>query len=424
MVHQIAGNKAVKAGKVAAGVLPALVIHIFTFNRPDKFARLWTSLMAAQQSRLPTSLVIHVDYDAKRSDEWQRQVADAKELANTICTHGPVAVIFAARPKGLRDTMLEAWSPMPGEYAMFLEDDIEVSPLLLVFAERFILAYGEEDRDRSVIGFKLYNQKWDEVNQRMENPVNNGHVPFKIQEPCSWGTIFVPDVYADYLAWYVANTNPDPFIPRAWSNTWDPRRSAKKYLQRFMWEQGVFLIAINLPDHLSLTSPRIDQPGTNMKEEWLSYLRDRLEVPLLTSGEDNFWSAYFFYCEWLYSQHLRLFFLPAQGDVELMRAHGVDPFLMPKTSSLILVNATHQQVPEIKLPTAEEIAAISTDTLPPKELLDPSSARGARWRLLERGLAEVKSMLSEIRPRQLSHAEISPKQDAALRELLVSHSFF
>ena len=264
----------------------ALSVHLFAFNRPHKFAKLWSSLASAQVSTLPSHIVIHIDYDAKGSPEWRLQVAEAKKLVGSSTRHGPVSVLFAAKPKGLRVTMLEAWAPRNNEYAMFLEDDIEVSPLLFIFAERFVRAYGDRGRrgDPTILGFKLYNQKWDEVNQRAERAVDNGHAPYKIQEPCSWGTVFAPQVYGEYLAWYVHNSGIDPFIPRAWSNTWDPERSAKKYLQRFMWEKGRFLVAINLPDYLSLTTPRVDSEGTNIKAEWLDYLRQRLEVPLLTSG--------------------------------------------------------------------------------------------------------------------------------------------
>lgn len=264
---------------------PRLVVHLFAFNRPSKFAKLWESLQQAERTRIPCSIVVHVDCDAERSSEWQQQVTAALALKSNDSIHGPVSVILAARPKGLRVTMLEAWAPREGEYAMFLEDDIEVSPLIFLYAERFILAYGEVAQpDPRILGYKLYNQKWDEVNQRMETPVNNQNQPFLIQEPCSWGTVFVAGPYRKYMEWYVYHSHLDPLTPHAWSNTWDPDRSAKKYLQRYMWEQGLFLVAINLPNRLSLTTPRVDSAGTNMKERWLDFLRERLEVPLLTTG--------------------------------------------------------------------------------------------------------------------------------------------
>lgn len=92
---------------------------------------------------------------------------------------------------------------------------------------------------------------------------------------------------------------------------------------------------------------------------------------------------------------------------------------MPPSDSLVMLNTSHEIVTQVRLPLQEEIEALNTDTLPPRELLDPSSMRGARYRLLEKGFAELKGMLSEPHPRQLRHMDVSPKQDAAMRELLV-----
>ena len=68
----------------------------------------------------------------------------AKALAEQgQCKLGPVTAVFAAKRKGPRGAVIEAWAPLPGEYALFLADNVEVSPLLLVAAEAFVNAYGE-----------------------------------------------------------------------------------------------------------------------------------------------------------------------------------------------------------------------------------------------------------------------------------------
>ena len=55
--------------------------------------------------------------------------------------HGLVRTAVAAQPKGLRVMMIEAWAPRPGQWGIFLEDDIEVSELVFVFAARLVTAY-------------------------------------------------------------------------------------------------------------------------------------------------------------------------------------------------------------------------------------------------------------------------------------------
>eukprot|EP00043_Microstomoeca_roanoka_P020434 m.249366 g.249366 ORF g.249366 m.249366 type:complete len:820 (+) comp17165_c1_seq11:528-2987(+) len=338
---------------------PRLVVHLFAYNRPSGFRTLWSQLIRAKPaSRLPVRIVIHVDYDPLQSDEWKEQVDIASALTGVHTIHGPVTTVFAASPKGLRATMLEAWAPVEGEYAMFLEDDIEVSEMLFVYAEAFVQRYGESaERDASVMGYKLYNQKWDEVNQRYERPINNGHMPFKIQEPCSWGTVFVAEPYARYLRWYVDHSNIDPFIPHAWSNTWDAERSAKKYLQRFMWEEGLFLISINLPNHLSLTTPHVEA-GTNIKQKWLPYLKERLEVPLLTS-KDNLLLD-----QW------------------------------PDSSDLLMISWDRNILESVVLPS-EQLLARFTNTLPAAEDFDPPSLH-ARDRYLEKTRQRVRDIVYDI----------------------------
>lgn len=266
--------------------VPHLTVHLFGFNRPKQFVKLWNTLTQAEPAtQLTTSVVIHIDHDETNSTDWQLQLDLARHISEKgDYRHGPVSVLYASKNKGLRATMIEAWAPLDGEYAMFLEDDIEVSPLLFTFAERYVLAYGEtSDRDPSILGYKLYNQKWDEVNQRFEDAINNGAVPFRLQEPCSWGSIFVAKPYARYLRWYTKNKHIDPLVPNSWSNTWNAERSAKKYMQRFLWESGMYLLAVNLPDHFSLTTPRMSA-GTNIKAQWLDFLKARLELPLLRKG--------------------------------------------------------------------------------------------------------------------------------------------
>jgi hypothetical protein len=52
----------------------------------------------------------------------------------------------------------------PGNYALFLEDDVVVSEYLFEYGERMILAY--KDSPDSILGLKLYNQRWDEINMQ------------------------------------------------------------------------------------------------------------------------------------------------------------------------------------------------------------------------------------------------------------------
>ena len=396
--HQL--SRAVPLSSSSPLAPPRLVIHCFAFNRPRQFVRLWNSLTRAERAeRMTTSIVIHVDRDNQNSSGWRTQLDLATQLSQTRnYKHGPVSAIFASENKGLRATMLEAWAPVAGEYAMFLEDDIEASPLLLRYAETMVYAYSEGGgdggdtgaaRDDNVLGFKLYNQRWDEVNQKYEDKVENGYVPFKLQEPCSWGSVFVPGPYQRYLHWYALNKHLDPYIPNAWSNTWRADRSAKKYLQRWMWEKGTYMVAVNLPDYNSLTTPRMSA-GTNIRPEWLDYLRSRIEVPLLNSD-----------------------------SVAVMTEKGIDPYSMPPIGTLWVYDTTHSRVSQVSRPSRAEIAAISSDAhLPPAEVLDPKKLRGARWRIID---GAKKALLHDLSDPDapLPKAPYTAPQLEAVREILI-----
>eukprot|EP00049_Salpingoeca_infusionum_P003135 m.63900 g.63900 ORF g.63900 m.63900 type:complete len:837 (-) comp11978_c0_seq4:392-2902(-) len=375
---------------------PRLIIHCFTFDRPDDFSRLWRGLLRAQPvSGLEISIVIHVEYDETNSTSWQDQVDFAAKLAGTSTVHGPVTAIFAATHKGLKGSMLEAWSPTDEcEFAMFLEDDIEVSEMLLVYSQEFIRQYGRatnQTRFDKVLGYKMYNQKWDEVNQRFEPQVNNRNQPFLIQEPCSWGTVFAPGVYMEYLRWFVKNSaRDDPIVPHAWSNTWSKEKSAKKYLQRFMWERGIALVAINLPEKLSLTTVRMDV-GTNIKPQWLGYLKERLEVPLLSR-----------------EQHEELM----RQSPSMMQFEAID--------TLPVFNASHSQVSELRAAKPSLVRTMSGPKLPPKFLVDPLHLGGARARMVERAASILRHDINKLLCPQPRHQDLSMVDAEALIQMLTS----
>ena len=124
--------------------IPILLIHVFTMSRPTSFQRLWQSLNNAftvPDSSLNVKIHIHVDFD--------ETVTDANRLTHLSfleCIHGKVEIHYALHTKGLRFSILEAWTPpqQDNTFALFLEDDIEVSPLFLIYAQSIISAYGQK----------------------------------------------------------------------------------------------------------------------------------------------------------------------------------------------------------------------------------------------------------------------------------------
>lgn len=262
-----------------------LVIHCFAYNRPDKFKRMWESLMStASTGDLPTSVVIHVDRDDAEGPAWRAQVSMVVALVATgTCEVGPVTAVFAAQHKGVTGSMMEAWAPMPHEYAMFLSDDVEVSPVLPLVAGAFVDRYGEtSDGAEGLLGFRLENQLWSEMNLRFQGHSKLANAPYKTRDCCSWGTVYTPSGFRAFVSWFVANSHRDPYIPQFSGNA--PQSAAAaltadRFLRRFMWEKKMHLISVNLPGGFNLVAPQ-QSPGTVDKSHTLLAVNMALSISL------------------------------------------------------------------------------------------------------------------------------------------------
>jgi hypothetical protein len=138
------------------GTAGLLEIHVFVFNRPLAFERLWRSLSAAKPTQhLRTEVVIHQvtrgvpriqrllcqyfpslfwtkkkkkkDYDPKEEADWRRQRALLLPLAGTASSHGHVRVAFGFAQRGLKATMFEAWSPQGGSSKPCATDNTHIT---------------------------------------------------------------------------------------------------------------------------------------------------------------------------------------------------------------------------------------------------------------------------------------------------------
>ena len=137
------------------------------------------------------------------------------------------------------------WPESDDEFAIFLEDDIEVSPhhfefiLLLLNRHIFNRPENESKLDRNLIGISLYTPRWDEINyppkfwipsQRL-----SGSALFLAQVPCSWGALYFPWSWRRFIRYYNWRTGGSKdslsfvntvIVPGSRSNSWT--RSWKK----------------------------------------------------------------------------------------------------------------------------------------------------------------------------------------------------
>lgn len=218
-------------------------IILFTKNRLKSFARCWESVRAALpiESEVIVDVRVDLDPDMSRRDE----VSYSDYLEAMELEPGPadeVHITRADRPLGLRESILSSWQPTANhEFAIFLvrparrlrpqselmqtialqEDDIEVSPYFLQYAENMVRAYVYRDRaDSRLVAISLYNLRYNEAREEFVQ-VDNNHEPFVYQQPQSWGAVFMPEPWRQFKSWLTNFPwDQDPIVPNSLTNRW------------------------------------------------------------------------------------------------------------------------------------------------------------------------------------------------------------
>ncbi|KAI9364524.1 glycosyl transferase family 64 domain-containing protein [Zopfochytrium polystomum] len=355
-----------------------IIIHVFTMNRLYSLNRLWLSINKANQINRAISILIHLDFD--NSSEREQHIKYLKHLRSLSSKHGPVSLQVNLRRKGLRNNILDAWSPIDNnEYAIFLEDDVSVSPHFLEYAEQMIQVYLSPRRGGAVssscIGVSLYNQRYDEVNDReWEPPVSENNEPYILQMPQSWGAVYSADGWSDFLKWYTTlPTDFNPLVPNSMTNRWPAEKSWKKFLIRYMLMKGKYLIYPNLPGGLSLSTNNLE-PGTNdrLKGKALEEMRQRFKVPLLdlksiaTHGANHVGQSFYKQISVFEGTRVKLNLIP---DTDFFDVDRENSSVQPSYEAYMdrLSSFEYQD---------ETIKALGSDALHPKSLFLPPA-----WKL-------------------------------------------
>ncbi len=246
---------------------PSIRLILFAYNRENSFLRLWNS----QENSFATKRMdvsIHVMLD-------QANVSDVmcSTYTNLKSKHGDTFVHRAKQKLGLKLSVMSAWDAADdSEFAIMLEDDVEVSPYFLRFAEHAIRAYGKHGK---LMGVSLFHQLWDEVND-LPAQFSTHHNPFLLQFPQSWGAIYFPRAWREFVK-FAAEYVGDPIVPNTHTNHWSAESSWKKYAIKYMHERGLFMVYTNFPRHQSL-SVHHAEPGTHfltkppkaeLKQKWM-----------------------------------------------------------------------------------------------------------------------------------------------------------
>ena len=199
--------------------------------------------------------------------------------------------------------IIQSWNPdkEEDEAAVFLEDDIEVSPYFfhyVMWCARFYEMRGSGDR--GLVGFSLYTPRVDETTLT-SNPedvipwrpssILGASRIFLSQIPCSWGAIFLPNHWRRFQRYYSARrehrAEAFPLSLQLKSDTWE--KSWKKFLIEYMALGGYYMMYPNFPHEASLSTNHYEV-GVHSFAAWhepviTNILREdpdeRFRVPLL-----------------------------------------------------------------------------------------------------------------------------------------------
>ncbi|KAF9154868.1 hypothetical protein DFQ26_009930 [Actinomortierella ambigua] len=259
---------------------PEIRMVVITNNRPGSCIRLLSSLSQAHYLNDKVPLMLNMDAEA---DRVTIQMAGSFEWE-----HGPKLLRHRVRRGGLMLAVVEAWYPEGDhEYAVLLEDDVEVSPLFYSWIKYNILRYryspGHHLYHR-MFGVSMYSQKFVETHLSGRSPFNPEDIfietpeyelrtPFLLQLPCSWGAVYFPEHWREFHE-YVADRLLDiewnktslqaVQIPRSRTNRWS--NSWKKLFIEMIYMRGYVMLYPNYFNFTSFSTNHLEW-GTHTKQQ-------------------------------------------------------------------------------------------------------------------------------------------------------------
>ncbi|KAI9317164.1 hypothetical protein BX666DRAFT_1857770 [Dichotomocladium elegans] len=259
---------------------------VITDSRPQSLGRLFQSLRRGMYLGDRVDLTIHMEQTA---DSVTRRATQ-----NLVWDHGAKTVRHRIRKGGLMPAIVESWYPSSNnDYAVILEDDIEVSHLFYIWAKYAILKYrysGDRTMDGypSLFGVSLYSPRHLELLPEGRRPFDpsqfiDGHSPYLTPVPCSWGAVYFPEHWREFHSYLIGRldmpSSANVTVPESRSNRW--KKSWKKYFIELAYFRAYVMLYPNF-NHFESFSTNHLEIGTHVKDRGRSQSKiDEFQVPLM-----------------------------------------------------------------------------------------------------------------------------------------------
>ena len=255
-------------------------IKIITYNRLHSLQRLVSSISRARYEG-PVDIEFHVEGGAP---------LELQKYVNSLSwSHGDARVHNRVVKGGLIQAVVESWEPVDQESsAIFLEDDIEVSPYFLNFLRAGIKILESSSLripKTSVVGISLYTPRLIESVNPKEKIRFDSLFPenlFLYQLPCSWGALYFSShwrLFRDYMR-HRLSMGDHVEVYGSTTNGW--KASWKKFMIEYMWINDLFMLYPSYPGQLSFATNHLE-PGEHITVNDSAHLAADFVVPLINS---------------------------------------------------------------------------------------------------------------------------------------------
>ena len=210
------------------------------------------------------------------------------------------------------NAIVESFYPSSADdYAVFLEDDIELSPLFYLWTKWTLLhyRYGKAiNRNPSMFGISLYTPRIQEMTfprrpidtEAMFEPRNT---PFLFQLPCSWGAVYFPEHWKEFYhylsgrlrymldvaenrTFFSPEARKNLIVPNSRSNVW--QSSWKKYFIELSMLRGYVMLYPNFQNQTSFSTNHLE-PGEHIsiRSRVRTNMLADFEIPLMNEEEHS-----------------------------------------------------------------------------------------------------------------------------------------
>ncbi|CAB4432917.1 unnamed protein product [Rhizophagus irregularis] len=266
-------------------------IQVITQDRPDSLARLIRSLKSSHYFGDEVQLTINMDRGADPV---------TKEFCHTLeWPFGQKSLRHRIVQGGLMAAVVESYYPRDdNDYAVMLEDDVELSPYFFMWTKYNILKYRYgPDRIHSnrMFGISYYGSKINELYLLGRRPFDptislegtnySPRSPYLWQVPCSWGAVYFPEIWREFHDYFPARLQDwngpklqNITVPEVRSNRW--KNSWKRFLIELVYLRGYVMLYPNYENFASFSTNHAEA-GTHIHLTEGSKPNDIFGVPLM-----------------------------------------------------------------------------------------------------------------------------------------------